>query len=305
MTRRISFTVASEEAGSRLDTLVAERISTISRSLVRRLVDAARVSVNSAPAKAAQRVSEGDQIDVELEYPPSLSAEPESLPLNVVYQVEDLAVIDKPAGLVVHPAAGHSGGTLANALVALFPSSQTVGPAERPGIVHRLDKDTSGLMVVALTPVAQVSLQRQIAERSAQRDYLVLATGHVEPEAGVIDAPIGRDRRNRKRMATHGSGARPAQTSYHVREYLPGFSLLEARLHTGRTHQIRVHLEAIGHPVAGDRVYHGGALPNLTRQFLHAHRLSFRSPSSGEELVFTSPLPPDLQAVLEGLRARL
>jgi 23S rRNA pseudouridine1911/1915/1917 synthase len=302
VTGRVTFTVLPEEAGKRADVVVAEHLPDISRSLVRSLIDAGRVHVNGRPIKASRRVAAGDQAEVEVVLPPSLSASPEPIPLTIVYQDADLAVIDKPAGLVVHPAAGHGGGTVANALAAMFPQTRQVGPADRPGIVHRLDKDTSGLMVVALSPAAQVSLQQQIASRTAERRYLALATGRLEPKEGTIEAPIGRDLRHRKRMAVHGVGARPARTSYRVLEYLDGFTLLEARLHTGRTHQIRVHLAAVGHPLAGDRSYHGAQLEGLDRQFLHAYRLALHSPSTGRSLEFESPLPPDLEGTLEQLR---
>jgi 23S rRNA pseudouridine1911/1915/1917 synthase len=203
----------------------------------------------------------------------------------------------------VHPAAGHESGTLANALLARFPAVAEVGQELRPGIVHRLDKDTSGLIAVALNPTAQASLQRQIAAREAERRYIALATGKVEPAEGTIEAPIGRDPANRKRMTVHGLAARPARTTYRVLEYVDGFTLLDIRLHTGRTHQIRVHFAAIGHPLAGDTTYHGASLPSLRRQFLHADRLTVRSPSSGKELHFYSPLPTDLQVVVDALRA--
>lgn len=287
----------------RVDAAVAERVSDISRSLARTLILEGKVLINGARAKPSHRLSAGDEVDVDVVVPPSLTAVPEAIPLTVVYQDRDLAIVDKPAGLVVHPAAGHERGTLANALTALFPQARSVGAADRPGIVHRLDKDTSGLMVVALTPQAHASLQKQISSRTAERLYLALATGYVHPEQGSIDAPIGRDPRDRKRMAVHGVTARPARTSYRVLEYLPGFTLLEARLHTGRTHQIRVHLAATGHPLAGDRTYHGATLAHLDRQFLHAYQLILESPSTGAQLEFTSPLPEDLDTALRELRA--
>jgi 23S rRNA pseudouridine1911/1915/1917 synthase len=301
VTDPIVFKASEPDGDNRLDVVVTDHLSGVSRSLVRSLIDGGRVLVNGKVAKASYRAAPGDLIAVELILPPSLRAEPESIPLSIVYRDEDLAVLDKPAGLVVHPAAGHQTGTLANALVAMFPQTRSVGAEVRPGIVHRLDKDTSGLMVVALTPAAQASLQRQIAERSAGRWYVALATGRVTPERGVIDAPIGRDPADRKRMAVHGIAARPATTSYQVLDYAAGFTLLEARLQTGRTHQIRVHLAALGHPIAGDPVYRGAPLERLERQFLHAYRLTLRSPSSGRPLRFTSPLPPDLRAVLARL----
>jgi 23S rRNA pseudouridine1911/1915/1917 synthase len=202
---------------------------------------------------------------------------------------------------VVHPSAGHADGTLANALTARFPQTSGVGTELRPGIVHRLDKDTSGLMVIALTPSAYASLQQQIAERSARRQYLALVEGGVLPERGRIDAPIGRDAQNRLRMGIDGIAARDAQTTYRLLEKAGNFSLLEATLHTGRTHQVRVHLAAIGHPIVGDRLYGGSAALGLERQFLHAYRLGLRSPSSGTELAFTSRLPYDLSRTLTAI----
>lgn len=244
----------------------------------------------------------GDRVTMPALVRTELSARPEALPLTVVYQDQDLAVIDKLAGMVVHPAPGHPGGTLANALAALFPQTVQAGDAERPGIVHRLDKGTSGLLVVALSPVAHRSLQRQIATREAGRKYLALIQGRLNPPVGTIDAPIGRDPANATRMAVHGKAARSARTSYRLMEEVPGFSLIEATLLTGRTHQIRVHLAAVGHPIAGDVTYGGKSLPGLSRQFLHAYGLVVRSPSTGETLTFNSGLPGDLQTVLEKLR---
>jgi len=302
MNREI-FSVGPEDADRRLDVVVTSHLPSISRSLVQKLLQQGDVLVNGETSKSSRRVSLGDRIEVRPVLPSSLRAQPESIPLKIVYRDHELAVLDKPAGMVVHPAAGHTGGTLANALTAAFPEARDVGQHDRPGIVHRLDKDTSGLMVIALTPEAQLSLQKQISSRSAERLYLALATGRVEPSEATIRASIGRDASNRKRMALGGVAARPAETSYRVLEYLPGFTLLEAKLHTGRTHQIRVHLLGIGHPVAGDLTYHGRQIPGLRRQFLHAYHLRFRSPSGGQELAFTSPLPPDLSQLLERLRS--
>lgn len=294
-------TVDASGAGARLDSYLADHLSDVSRSLAVTLIRDGRVAVNGRVERPAYRVSKGDEITVSVVRPPSLSAAPEDIPLSIVYQDADLAVIDKPAGLVVHPAPGHAGGTLANALAARFPGTREVGGEERPGIVHRLDRDTSGLMVVALTPAAHADLQGQISSREASRKYLALVAGHLPRKEGTIEAPIGRDVRDRKRMAVHGAASRPARTSYRVLASLPGFDLVEASLHTGRTHQIRVHLSAIGHSVAGDSTYGGPAVPGLGRQFLHAYRLGLRSPSSGRPLSFESPLPPDLQSVLDTL----
>lgn len=293
---------AADDAGTRLDVFLARVVDGVSRSLVSALVKDGRVLVNGRLEKPAYRLAPGDTVRVDLVMPPSLSAEPEDIPLRVVYEDADVAVIDKPAGLVVHPAPGHEGGTLANALTSRFPQTKQTGAEHRPGIVHRLDKDTSGLIAVALSPRGQASLQEQIAARTAGRVYLALAGGRVLPARGVIDAPVGRDPGDRKRMATHGASARPARTGYVVREYLPGWSYLEASLQTGRTHQIRVHFAALGHPLAGDVTYGGAAIPGLDRQFLHAHRLSFHSPSTGELLTFESELPGDLKGALDRAR---
>ena len=302
MTDSVHSIVLPPEAGARLDVYIAEQAS-LSRSAATALIRAGHVLVNGSAAKPSLRLATGDRVTGEVVRPKALSAKPEEIPLSIVYQDSDLAIIDKPAGLVVHPAAGHRGGTLANALMARFPSAAAVGQADRPGIVHRLDKDTSGLMVVALNDRARKDLQHQIATRTAGRKYLALATGRVRPGQGQIEAPIGRDPDNRKRMWVYGIGPRPARTNFTVLEELAGFTYLEARLDTGRTHQIRVHFAALGHPLAGDDLYHGGRLPGLSRQFLHAFELQLRSPSTGLPLSFHSPLPTDLKAVLESLRA--
>ncbi len=285
----------------RLDVAIASAAPELSRTLARALIDGGQVRVGGQVCKPSYRLARGDLVTATIDLPPSLSAAPEDLPLQVVYQDADMAVIDKPAGLVVHPAPGHPRGTLANGLVGMFPQSAGVGGEERPGIVHRLDKDTSGLIAVALSPAGQTSLQAQIADKSAERRYLALVPGTISPAEGVIDAPIGRDERHRKRMAVHGTAARPARTRYRVLRSCGGYSLVEAKLDTGRTHQIRVHFAAIGHPLAGDSVYGGPTLPSLDRQFLHAYRLALQIPSSGERLTFASDLPADLRTLLDRL----
>jgi 23S rRNA pseudouridine1911/1915/1917 synthase len=214
---------------------------------------------------------------------------------RVVHLDEAVAVIDKPAGLVVHPAPSHRGPTLVDQLADVLGG----GDPGRPGIVHRLDKDTSGLLVVARTEEAQRALAAQVAGREVERVYLALVRGHLESRTGTIDAPIGRERRTRTRMAVAGAGAREARTHFTVLELLPADSYIEVKLETGRTHQIRAHLAAIGHPLVGDPTYGEGERHGLNRQFLHAHRLAFAHPSSGERLDFTSGLPPDLEAALE------
>ncbi len=298
MSDHVEFTAGVQQEGMRLDVAVSEAVVDLSRTQARALIDSGQVRVAGRTGKPSYRLMEGDVVTVTVDRPPALSAIPEDIPLTIVYRDADMVVIDKPAGMVVHPAPGHSGGTIANALMGMFPEAQGVGGAERPGIVHRLDKDTSGLMLAALSPAGQSSLQAQIADRTAERRYLALVAGHPRSKEGVIDVTIGRDPRDRKRMAVHGIAAREARTRYQVLREMPGFSLVEAKLDTGRTHQIRVHCAAIGHPIAGDSVYGGPALPGLHRQFLHAYRLAVRSPRTGEQLTFESDLPPDLNLVL-------
>lgn len=297
-----AFTAGKEEAGKRLDVVLADVVMGLSRNVAGQLIRNGEVTVNGRPAKTATKLADGDEVRGTYGQRTSLRAEPEDIPLDIVYRDPDLAVINKPAGLVVHPAAGHRGGTLANALTNMFPVTEGVGTPERPGIVHRLDKDTSGLMVVALRPEALTSLQAQIAGRTAGRRYLALVAGHPVPAEATVDAPIGRDERNRQRMATHGIAARPARSTYRVLEELPGYSLIEVTLHTGRTHQIRVHMAAVGHPIAGDSLYGGPDFLGLERQFLHAYRLSVQSPSTGNRMEFEAGLPADLERVLAALR---
>jgi 23S rRNA pseudouridine1911/1915/1917 synthase len=214
---------------------------------------------------------------------------------KMVHLDEAVAVIDKPAGLVVHPAPSHRGPTLVDQLADLLGG----GDPERPGIVHRLDKDTSGLLVVARTDEAQRALAAQVSRHEVERVYLALARGHLESRTGTIDAPIGRERRSRTRMAVSGAGAREARTHFTVLELLPADTYVEVRLETGRTHQIRAHFAAIGHPLVGDPTYGAGEAHGLKRQFLHAHRLAFAHPVSGERLEFSSELPAELEAALE------
>jgi 23S rRNA pseudouridine1911/1915/1917 synthase len=218
---------------------------------------------------------------------------------KVVHVDEALAVIDKPAGLVVHAAPSHRGATLVDQLTDLLGG----GDPKRPGIVHRLDKDTSGLMMVARTDESQAALAKQVAAREVERLYLALARGHLESRSGTIDAPIGRGRRSRTRMAVSGAGARQARTHFAVLELLPADSYAEVRLETGRTHQIRAHFAAIGHPLVGDATYGSGEAYGLRRQFLHAHKLAFVHPVSGERMEFRSDLPEDLSAALEAARS--
>lgn len=287
------------EGGERLDKYLIAPLA-LSRSQVQRLIRQGRVTVGGAVAKASYPLSPGQRIRVEL--PPPEEAQPlaQELPLDIVYEDQDLVVVNKPAGMVVHPSYGHQKGTLVNALLARYPSLSQL-PGSRPGIVHRLDKDTSGLMVVAKNEPALQNLQKQFKQGEVKKVYLALVEGHLKPAQGVIEAPIGRDLRRRKRMAVL-HGGREAVTEYQVRDYLDGYTLVEAMPRTGRTHQVRVHLAFLGHPVVGDPVYgFRKKRLELGRQFLHSHILGFQAPSS-QYLEFEAPLPEELERVLEGLR---
>jgi 23S rRNA pseudouridine1911/1915/1917 synthase len=304
---RIEFEL--HEGKTRLDKVLADQVPDLSRSAAKRLIEAGRVTVNGDPAKASYKVSPGDQVVVFLpsDAPPGLV--PEAIPLQIVYEDRSLLVVDKPAGMVVHPAPGHPGGTLVNALLAYCPELAASGD-ERPGIVHRLDRDTSGLILVAKTNKARRALQRQFKERQVSKAYLALLDGHLQPAWGRIEAPIGRDPQHRQRM-TVLAGGREAVTEYHVLEQFAhqvgpaagNYTLAEAQPLTGRTHQIRVHFASIQHPVVGDEIY-GRRRPGLPvpRQFLHARQLDFRHPLTGERLCLEAPLPEDVSTVLTLLR---
>ena len=284
----------------RLDRFLADRNTGLSRSRLHSLIAEGMVTLNGAAGRPSQRVRAGDRVRLIVPAPRVADVSPQPIPLTVVYQDAELIVVDKPAGLSVHPGPGHPDGTLVNALLALCPDIQGVGGVIRPGIVHRLDKDTSGLMVVAKTEAVHRSLSEQIKARKVDKGYLALAIGVPDPPQGRVDAPISRDPRHRKRMAVV-LGGRDSRTAYRVLERIAGHSLLEVDLETGRTHQIRVHLAYLGHPLLGDGVY-GKRSPLLERHFLHAHRLGFQHPLSGETLELRSELPPDLAQVVEELR---
>lgn len=293
------FTV--ERPGVRLDKYVAENCPELSRTQAQKLIPDGHITVNDVVARAGLKLTTGDRITVSIppEEPGTLL--PESIPFGILYEDSDVLVIDKPAGLPVHPAPGHPGHTLVNGLLAYLSTLPDTGDALRPGIVHRLDMDTSGVMLVAKNRAAHVNLAEQFKSRSVAKVYLALVRGRLSPEDGAIEAPIGRDPRNRKRMAvvTENRG-RPARTGYHVVRYIDSYTLLEVALETGRTHQIRVHLAAIGHSVVGDTTY-GVSSPYLSRQFLHSFRLGFCLPGTGEHVEFESELPADLQQALEDI----
>jgi 23S rRNA pseudouridine1911/1915/1917 synthase len=294
MSREYQFRVAS--SGIRLDRFVGESCPELSRTRAQKLIADGLITVNGKTAKAGQKLAAGDELTVVI--PPELPSPlaPEAIPLGIIYEDKDLLVVDKPAGLAVHPAPGHPGHTLVNAVLARLPELPDEDGTLRPGIVHRLDKDTSGIILVAKNRVAQAGLAEQFKSRSVSKTYLVLVKGRLTPENGIIEAAIGRDPKNRQRMAVISRG-REARTAYRVIRYIGGYSLLEIKPETGRTHQIRVHLAAIGYPVVGDATY-GVKNPSLSRQFLHASKLGFRLPSSGEYVEFEAPLPPDLERAL-------
>ena len=291
----------SAGAGRRLDQFLAEADLGLTRSRLRQLIAEGNVLVNGAAAKPAHRLRCGDRVSVSVPAPRPSGVVAQDIPIAVVYQDADLVVIDKPAGLSVHPGPGHPDRTLVNGLLALCPDIQGIGGEIRPGIVHRLDKDTSGLMMAAKTQDAHNRLSQQIKNREVSKGYLALVEGAPSPESGTIDVPIGRDPRRRTRMAVVPEG-RESRTGYRLVERAAAHSLLELQLHTGRTHQARVHLAWLGHPLLGDAVY-GRRSPLLPRHFLHAHSLSFAHPSSGQPMQFRSPLPPDLEAALESVRS--
>ena len=283
----------------RLDKFLASRETDLSRAQIAGLVAGGLVKVDGAIVKSSYRLRGGETVEMEMLPPPPTGVSPQEIPLSVIYEDEDILVIDKPAGMVVHPAPGHRRDTVANALLARLPGIEEVGDEQRPGIVHRLDMDTSGLMVAAKNRRAHRHVSGQIKDRSVLKGYTALAKGNIDPPEGVIKARIGRDNRNRKRMAVVQLG-REAETSYRAVESAPGYTLLEVIPKTGRTHQIRVHLSALGYPIVGDALY-GGKDPRLERQFLHAHLLGIRLPGTGEYMEFTSPLPADLKAFLSQL----
>ncbi|MCD6390725.1 MAG: RluA family pseudouridine synthase [Dehalococcoidia bacterium] len=293
-----TFQFSSSAPDIRLDKYLTLVLPQFSRAHLQKLIEQGYILVNGKRAKSNQRLSKVDKITVEL---PPLVVRPlaESIPLTIIYEDEDLLVIDKPAGLIVHPAPGHPNHTLVNAVLAHCPNLATSNEQMRPGIVHRLDKDTSGLIVIAKNDFAREYLAAQFKSRTVTKGYLVLVKGKLSPEQGVIEAPIGRDPRSRWRMAIVEAG-KEASTQYRVRKYLDNYTLVEVTPLTGRTHQIRVHLSAIGYPVVGDPIY-GIKSAHPSRQFIHAYRLGFRLPSTEQYQEFTSPLPLDLERTLEYL----
>ncbi len=308
-----TITVPDDSAGTRVDQFLTSIVGDLSRSHIQRLIKDGRVLVDGKVVKANQPVKSGQSIALDVPAPVDPTPVAEPLPLHVLYQDADVIVVDKPAGMVVHPAAGHSSGTLVNALLHHATDLSGIGGEKRPGIVHRLDRGTSGVMVVAKNDRAHEELARQFHDREVEKDYLALVWGEVM--AGRrIDAPIGRDPSNRKKMSAKARRSREAVTRIVRAEHFGrALTLVQVAIHTGRTHQIRVHLSAIGHPVVGDPLYGGvhrrvpgdvRAVAHLARPFLHAARLVFTHPADGRRMEFESALPDDLQQVLDALRER-
>jgi 23S rRNA pseudouridine1911/1915/1917 synthase len=305
-----TLTAGAEHEGLRLDHFLSALVPDLSRSQLQRLIRDGRVRAEGLQIKPGAIVHEGLQVEIEVPPPVPSTVEAEDIPLRVLHDDEDLIVVDKAAGMVVHPGAGHRQGTLVNALLHHVDDLSGIGGEERPGIVHRLDRGTSGLMVVAKNDASHRELSRQFQEREVQKTYLALVWGLVQ--AGKrIDLPIGRDPKDRQKMSTRSRHSREAVTRIVRAEPLRGVTLVEVAIDTGRTHQIRVHLSAINHPVAGDVTYGGvrrhvpadvRAVSRLDRPFLHAHKLKFTHPADGREMAFESPLPEDLQSVLDRLK---
>jgi len=293
------FIAGSGDAGRRLDHFLQDKMSGYSRARLQSWIKEGRALVDGRPVKASHLLKRGERVEVTPAELPSLHATPEDLPVQILYEDEAVIAIDKPCGLIVHAGAGAHSGTLVNRLVHHFQSLSGVGGELRPGIVHRLDKETSGVLLVARTDAAHRALAEQFAGRTVEKTYLALVHGRIKADSGRITRPIARDPVRRTRMTTRLSSGRSALTGYRVLERFEKYTHLEVRIGTGRTHQIRVHLASEGHPVAGDRLY--GA-PAASRMFLHAWRISFTSPSSTERVTVSAPLPAELEQWLAQLR---
>jgi 23S rRNA pseudouridine1911/1915/1917 synthase len=311
----LSFEATESEAGRRLDTVIAARFPALSRSYVGRLIRVGQITINGLTKKPGYVTRRGDIIRSEIPPPQPTPCKAEPIPLSVLYEDTDLIVVNKPSGLVVHPAPGHRSGTLVNALLYHCGDLTGIGGELRPGIVHRLDKDTSGTLVVAKNDMAHHGLSQQFKKRQVEKRYLALVYGAMKESAGVIDLPIGRHPTHRKRMSTTSRRSRSTETRWQIKASFSGVCLLEVDLKTGRTHQVRVHCAAIGHPVVGDATYGGKkrwkelasqalqeVLKGVRRQMLHAWKLTFEHPCTGQQMAFESPLPKDMALILEALR---
>jgi 23S rRNA pseudouridine1911/1915/1917 synthase len=293
------FVVSKENAKLRLDRFLAKQLPQYSRSRLQQLIRAGFVRLNGAITRPREPVRSGDQIEITEPPLEKIANEPEPIPLEILFEDDDLIVINKPAGLVVHPGAGHQQHTLVNALLSHCTTLSGIGGKERPGIVHRLDKETSGCLVVAKNDATHRDLSRQFAERSVEKIYVALVAGKLRKQTGLIEEKIGRHPVHRQQMTAGSSDGRAAKTEYRVLRSGDQASLIECRLHSGRTHQIRVHLHHIGHPVLGDKVYAARRAKDFARQMLHAWKLGFRHPSTGEWRNFEAPLPNDFATAIK------
>jgi 23S rRNA pseudouridine1911/1915/1917 synthase len=289
-------TVAPAHTGQRLDRFLAESLPAFSRSRLQRFIRDGFVKVNGKPARPRDLIRGGDTVEWREPEITKIDAEPEAIDLDVLFEDDDLLVINKPAGLVVHPGAGHQTHTLVNALLAHCKNLSGIGGKERPGIVHRLDKETSGALVIAKNDATHRDLAKQFADRTIGKVYLALVAGVPRQSSGIIDAPIARHPVHRKKMSVAQRAGRSAKTEYRVLRSSGDASVVECTIHTGRTHQIRVHLHHLGHPVLGDKLYGGKRAGNLPRQMLHAWKLSFRHPRTGKTMSFTAPIPQDFES---------
>ena len=295
----------ADRDGERLDVFLARMDETLSRSRVQRFIADGHVMVDGKTPKASQRLSEGATVAVEMPEPEATDILPEQIPLDILYEDEDVIVVNKARGMVVHPAAGVSRGTLVNALLAHCKDLSGINGALRPGIVHRLDKDTSGVMIAAKNDAAHRSLAEQIQQKTAKRVYWAILTGNIAEEEGVIHGAIGRNPKDRQKMAVVRENGKDATTKFRVLERFGTYTLVECRLMTGRTHQIRVHMAYIGHPVVGDPKYGAKKCPfSIEGQALHSKTLMFTHPRTGEKMEFEAPLPEDMQIILDELRGK-
>ena len=298
--KQYEFKVDSDSSRERLDIFLSVQQTEISRSRLKKLIVEGRVTVNGVEQRAGYKVRAGDRIMIQVPSPVGLDTSPEAIPLNIIFEDEYLIALDKPVGMVVHPAPGHSSGTLINALLYHCNDLSGIGGVERPGIVHRLDKDTSGLVIAAKTESAHKNLARQFKKREIRKEYLAIVKGNVKKDKGSIHASIGRHKVHRKKMDTRALNGREAQTEYEVVHRSEGWSFLRLWPKTGRTHQIRVHLASIHHPIIGDKLYGGKSTHHkMDRQALHAHRLELKHPITGSNLSFCAPLPPDMVVFLQ------
>ncbi|MFC1462969.1 RluA family pseudouridine synthase [Verrucomicrobiota bacterium] len=311
----MNFEATTADEGKRLDVWLDGQLPDLSRSRIQALIKSGHITVDGRKSTAHRKVHPGMHVQVEVPPPTETALEPEPIPLDILHEDTDIIVINKPAGLVVHPAAGHSSGTLVNALLHHCPDIEGIGGERRPGIVHRLDKDTSGVMVVAKNDAAMAGITTQFKKNAVHKEYLAIVKGAPDPVTDTIRTLVGRSKHDRKKMSAHPPSGRNAVTHYETLETFAGCSLVKAIIETGRTHQIRVHMTHIGHPVLGDTQYGGKVSGSrfqvsgredpirIPRQMLHAHKLELKHPRTNKPLAFTAPIPPDMQSLLAMLRA--